>query len=214
MKVICMLSILLNCLALGLTASVQPDVSVDVRLEIATDVVSDSTSETDTASEPAPTTSEPGSTSEPTPTTDTVNDALSCNVTECSGQCRVLRCKGDMCNGIQCPDDQICVDGTCTDRANVCGRVLEDVYNQCSEIGETCGGEGQFCTLYENCVNGMCWIRDVCSDSDTDGQSCRDGAGVCSDVRCLVSCNDGCRGLPCVGGYCSFVKCGESYCHG
>ncbi|KAK6166935.1 hypothetical protein SNE40_023531 [Patella caerulea] len=123
-----------------------------------------------------------------------------CNVTECAGrngECFEARC---VANATGCVDAIGDADGI---------RVL------CFRIGDPCGEEGTFCISSEStptkCVNGTCRKRSTCTGSD-DGPC--EANGSCSGGACFEPCSEdsNCAGLPCIGGFCTLVACGEPFC--
>ncbi|XP_055959383.1 adhesive plaque matrix protein 2 isoform X2 [Patella vulgata] len=140
-------------------------------------------------------------------------DVRECNVTECRGTCIIQRCKSDAnnCSGKICSGfNEVCIDDNCVNRGGNCG-TIDGIYNACGFKGESCGGDGEFCSGIDKCVNDTCRPRNACKNGDCFYNSV---FGICSGGACLVTCveDKDCRGNPCIGGYCAFVKCGESYC--
>ncbi|KAK6186769.1 hypothetical protein SNE40_006045 [Patella caerulea] len=141
-----------------------------------------------------------------------------CNVTECtdrSGSCISVRCTTDAtnCGGNVCntANNELCIDDTCVDEGDVCGDINGTEF-VCVDTGKPCG-EG-FCapTFSPNlCIIETCRFTVGC---DADETTCSDFGGSCSDGVCLATCNEetDCTGLPCIGGFCADLKCGETIC--
>ncbi|KAK6165445.1 hypothetical protein SNE40_022372 [Patella caerulea] len=144
-----------------------------------------------------------------------------CNVTECrdrSGSCFSLRCTTDAtncgCKVCNTTNNEVCIDDTCVDEGDVCG-VIDGTNFICADTGEPCGQGfcgSNFIDIPNSCSNETC--RPIIAECDTDDTTCSNFDGSCSDGVCLVPCieESNCEGLPCIGGFCAVLKCGESSC--
>ncbi|XP_050416211.1 sushi, nidogen and EGF-like domain-containing protein 1 [Patella vulgata] len=152
-------------------------------------------------------------------------DMRVCNGTECynddrQGICILPRCIANVtdCGGNICDtnNDEVCVGDTCViDKSQNCGKILDHVRIDCGALGDPCG-EGKFCPSGSTkCLNDTCRVVMTCGGQPY-GNTCSifGSTGTCSDGVCLVPCVEDieCFGRPCIGGYCAYVKCGESFC--
>ncbi|XP_050413305.1 fibropellin-1 [Patella vulgata] len=147
-----------------------------------------------------------------------------CNLTECNerrGTCIKVRCTTNAtnCGGKRCNEanDELCINDTCVVRGDICS-AIDGILSNCFPTGQPCG-EGTFCSngfIKNKCVNETCRFVSSC-DRQAEGASCTTNlatSGSCSGGLCLAPCKEdtNCAGGPCTGGFCAFVKCGESYC--
>jgi cysteine-rich repeat protein len=123
---------------------------------------------------------------------------LDCDVySKCYKSGRCLHDDSERCNGVQCPQGETCVKGTC---AKSCTQNVDctDPGHKCFDgycFPETDPCEGVDCEIGFTCWQGTCY-----QDCIDDGDCTRDPTHVCYDATRCAPPDDPCQGIICADG--------------
>ncbi|MEM4134531.1 MAG: hypothetical protein QXV73_04980 [Candidatus Micrarchaeia archaeon] len=118
-------------------------------------------------------------------------------------------CYGDPCADVQCPPDQVCINGNCKLQIDLCEGVICDEGQICDPLTRLCSDpcKNVFCPAGQICINGNCETDQCYNVQCPAGQICING-----------NCIDQCEGKICPAGQecdpetgsCKDKKCSSS----